>query len=813
MMPKMKRHGADMLWTNRYIWRIWRRKRRKMKRRRHRKKDWGKHFYKACSYIQTCPTPNPLHTDAFTQRSFYTQTLLHTDAFTHRRFYTQTLLHTDTSTHRRFYTQKLLHTSTFTHKHSYTSTHRRSYVQKLLHTEAFAHRSFYTQTLLHTDAFTHRSFYTQMPLHTDAVTHRSFYTQNPVHIDTITHGPFNGTNQICKKTCFSHSNVMSCERVAADTSKSQFYHSFWRSNLISCERVAAEAPKSQFYLSFWRSTLISRERVAAETPKSQFYRSFWRSNLISCERVAMSWRLVSTARGLKREEKKKERERDRGQEERERGREREGERMKMWRWEDVKKMWRWEDVNTWRCIAYSRPPLLEEPFAQTLSENWSLQLWHNHSNAICKQQVAIDHGSTRIISIEQQWCSHSSAICKRRVEKTMNYVCNSSAEQHWCSHSKRICKSPSVELRAQQQRSDAATPIRFASSRLHKPIELRCHNRSFSRPKPKKAQKELQRNMKGAQNSEKHQQLIAATLSHLNFNLWKRSFRARCPSTSESWRCENEALVRDFPQNLIKLKIWKRSFRGLPSKSETWRCKNEAFMDFPQELKVEDVKAKLSCETFLKISKLKIWKRSFRGLPSKTESGRCENEAFLLDFCQILKVKLCKAKLEVAACTAGLLRKWSDPSRTCSGPAARQSFPIHLPKHVFCCKTQHLVCATSLKNWKLKMQKRSFRGLPSRAESWRCESEALVWDFPQNLQVEDMKTKLSWTSLQKWKLKMWKRSFRAKRRSKTESCEDVKTKLSLKTFLENCEDEAGPIREWSAARQTCLPRPVLCCKT
>ena len=43
--------------------------------------------------------------------------------------------------------------------------------------------------------------------------------------------------------------------------------------------------------------------------------------------------------------------------------------VKMWRWED-EKMWRWEDV--WRCLkmfedVYNRPPLLEEPFAQTLS--------------------------------------------------------------------------------------------------------------------------------------------------------------------------------------------------------------------------------------------------------------------------------------------------------------------------------------------------------------------------------------------------------------------------------------------------------------
>ena len=51
--------------------------------------------------------------------------------------------------------------------------------------------------------------------------------------------------------------------------------------------------------------------------------------------------------------------------------------VKMWRWEDVKmrrcedeKMWRWEDVKMRGCEdekMFYRPPLLEEPCAQTLS--------------------------------------------------------------------------------------------------------------------------------------------------------------------------------------------------------------------------------------------------------------------------------------------------------------------------------------------------------------------------------------------------------------------------------------------------------------
>jgi hypothetical protein len=39
-------------------------------------------------------------------------------------------------------------------------------------------------------------------------------------------------------------------------------------------------------------------------------------------------------------------------------------------------------------------------------------------------------------------------------------------------------------------------------------------------------------------------------------------------------------------------------------------------------------------------------------------------------------------------------------------------------------------------------------------------NQAFVGDFPQNLRVEDVRTKLSCeTSLKKWKWKMWKRSF------------------------------------------------------
>ena len=97
-----------------------------------------------------------MHTEAFTQRSFYTQKLLR-----HRSFQTEKLSDRKTFTHKRFYTQKL--------------------------TKAFAHRSFCTQKLLHrkvlhSETFTHRSFYRQKLSHwqgtLEAFIHRNLQLQN-----------------------------------------------------------------------------------------------------------------------------------------------------------------------------------------------------------------------------------------------------------------------------------------------------------------------------------------------------------------------------------------------------------------------------------------------------------------------------------------------------------------------------------------------------------------------------------------------------------------------------------------------------------
>ena len=195
----------------------------------------------------------------------------------------------------------------------------------------------------------------------------------------------------------------------------------------------------------------------------------------------------------------------------------------------------------------------------------------------------------------------------------------------------------------------------FSARHPSKTDTSRCENEASVRDNPQKVKVE----------DVKKKLPCKISLKNWELKMWKRSFRARQPSKSESWRCENEAFVRNSPQKVKvedvktklscettlkkwKLKTWKRSFRARhPSKTDTSRCENEAFVrDNPQKVKVEDVKTKLSCETSLKNWHFKMWKRSFRARqPSKSESWRCENEAFMRDNPQKVKVEDVKTKL------------------------------------------------------------------------------------------------------------------------------------------------------------------------
>ena len=101
----------------------------------------------------------------------------------------------------------------------------------------------------------------------------------------------------------------------AGNTKSQFFLSFWRSNLISCERVAADTLKSQFYyLSFGRSNLISCERDCADKLEIAILPQFLAIEPHFVRKGCVSWRLVgiAPAPAFKREIEKKEK--ARGQE-------------------------------------------------------------------------------------------------------------------------------------------------------------------------------------------------------------------------------------------------------------------------------------------------------------------------------------------------------------------------------------------------------------------------------------------------------------------------------------------------------------------
>ena len=146
----------------------------------------------------------------------------------------------------------------------------------------------------------------------------------------------------------------------------------------------------------------------------------------------------------------------------------------------------------------------------------------------------------------------------------------------------------------------------------------------------------------------------------------------------------------------------KRSFRArFLSISNSGRCENEAFVgDFFQIPTVEDVKTKL-CGRFL----------------SDSNSWRCENEAFVRDFFQIPTVEDVKAKLSCET---------SFQMSTVEGMKTKLSWEI------------------SFRFEQLKMWKRSFRArFLSNSNSWRCENEAFVRDFFHIPTVEDVKTKFS----------------------------------------------------------------------
>ena len=202
--------------------------------------------------------------------------------------------------------------------------------------------------------------------------------------------------------------------------------------------------------------------------------------------------------------------------------------------------------------------------------------------------------------------------------------------------------------------------------------------------------------------------------------------------------------------------MWKQSFRARrPSKPASWRCENEALMrDFPPKVKVEDVKTKLSCETPLTNWKLKMWKTK---LLSETSLQKWKLKMWKRSFCERLASKTNNLKLSKWSLNCQLqcgddprpFRAPPGPSRNRRAdklphPSSEARFDLQNTTFRASAISQKCIsCETSLKKWKLKMCKQSFRARrPSKPASWRCENDALMRDFPPKVKVEDVKTKL-----------------------------------------------------------------------
>ena len=199
----------------------------------------------------------------------------------------------------------------------------------------------------------------------------------------------------------------------------------------------------------------------------------------------------------------------------------------------------------------------------------------------------------------------------------------------------------------------------------------------------------------------------------------------QCDLPRLSWKTKWNYVLNSNAEQLWRShsnEIWNSQLHN------TKRIKKNFARNLPK-VKVEDVKTKLSCETSLQKWELKMWKRSFCArLRSKTNSLKLSKWSLN---CQLQRA----ADPRMITITAGTV---SQPPRGQASPSIfRGTF------------------------WRAKHNISCIRYL-SRTH--------LVRAFPPKVKVEDVKTKLSYkTSLKKWKLKMWKRSFRARLPSKSES--------------------------------------------
>ena len=192
---------------------------------------------------------------------------------------------------------------------------------------------------------------------------------------------------------------------------------------------------------------------------------------------------------------------------------------------------------------------------------------------------------------QQHWATVTQTpqcICKQRVAKDHGTTCATETQSNIdAAIPIRVSKqraAKKIEVHAQRQRRATVTqPLHSNVGKTEaSPGQSLLQNR-ISAPKPKKVWfwSFLKRRLKGKWKAPKTINIRKpprATSTH---------FLRACPQNTESWwklKMWNEAFVRDNVPHKWKLKMWKRSFHaGRPSKTESWRCENKAFVrDVPQ---------------------------------------------------------------------------------------------------------------------------------------------------------------------------------------------------------------------------------------
>ena len=145
--------------------------------------------------------------------------------------------------------------------------------------------SFYTQGFFLTNVFAQGSFYIEKLLHREPLPQMIWATSqiaiSPPFLPFDLHFERTGCIWDVKTATlplFLTLDLRFARKGCIWDFKIRILHPFWRLTLISCERVASDLSKLQFYIRFLTCPF--------DAAKSRRYISFCRSTFISCERVA-----------------------------------------------------------------------------------------------------------------------------------------------------------------------------------------------------------------------------------------------------------------------------------------------------------------------------------------------------------------------------------------------------------------------------------------------------------------------------------------------------------------------------------------------